>query len=803
MNLSLKTKPWAPFSIVEGNVMPQTEYVSMHNRRRKKKLTIDRVPIMLIPKARIREDGEMLINRSFGVVADDGTQGLYLSAISHILPASHKPTKSALKAVRYSSSLGRSEVDSGFGSMKRSVTFGDLSHSRSSIRTSDDLEIWSEASQSEDDEANIKSKAFAEEDGDDFSSYRLTRLADLADGPEHLDSFGGREPALITGEVTSRLKSKNFRRRKRHSHGSVQCEFCGAIVPESDMLRRKVTNSVVNVDCFHDWAMTKLGKRSDLQYLPRHNYVYRGRAPHFCNFVYQVQLHERSLDRPDTARTGNSDYGSERELLEEFVAGRRIGQWRKDSNASSSNSTLTVDCAAPRFENYNKGSVNSGTEGRPVSPSSTEDSVDDASLLRDNHFINPHSIEVKVTPVSEQKHKPPFSNSGVDFNEFDQDFNDADGISTASGTKSYKDSLSISTLTIPADSSTSGTGIDRLKAHSVPPVHIPSQSEIDEADQLSPRQPPPTPETLPISIDEKSPPAKKKACITKKTKKSVERTRKKMEDEEAENLTPEPGEVEAPHYQDEDLSPKEEPKINIVLPELPSPVIKEKTIKHKEKPTKIFISADDFFKPDPSQPNEKEILNERLRERRAEFDFSSLETANIMEDLKRAPPSRSFQGRLALSQQSCRFELPMDMQLLETMKPEEYIRKHCKITSRRKTLYKQIFLKHKDKIGVILLKDIEKSLKDVLVNTISSEQVAEICDVLQLNNDTKIDQTLFSGIAAFAERVLYPKFVTEETADMQEYQREKIECADFSALDWKFHGIKVNDAMHRLLKMLA
>ncbi|KAK3587653.1 hypothetical protein CHS0354_032859 [Potamilus streckersoni] len=736
MNMNLKTKPWAPFSIVEGNIVPQTEYISTHNRQRKKKLTIDRVPIMLIPKARIREDGEMLINRSFGVVADDGTQGLYLSAISHILPASHKPTKSALKAIRYSSSLGRSEVDSGFGSMKRSVTFGDLSHSRSSIRTSDDLEIWSEASQSGDEEADIKSKTFAEEDDDDVLSYRLTRLADLANAPQHLDSFGGKEPVLVTRVATSRPKSRNFTRRKRHSRGSVQCEFCGAIVPESDMLRKKVTNSFGTVDCFHDWVLAKLGKRSDLQYLPRHNYVYRGRAPHFCNFVYQVQLHERSLDRPDTARTGDSDHGSERELIEELVAGRRIGQWRKNSNAR-----------------------NSGTEGRPVSPSSTEDSVDDASLLRDNHFINPHSI---------------------------------------AGTKSYKDSLSLSTLTIPPDSSTSGSGMDRLKAHNVPPVHIPSQSEIEEADQLSPRQPPPTPETLLVLTDEKSPPAKKKACITKKTKKSSERTRKKMEDEEAENQAPELQEVETPNYQDEDQSAKEEPKFNIVLPELPSPAPKEKTTKHKEKPTKTFISADDFFKPDPS-----EILNERLRERRAEFDFSGLETANIMEDLKRAPPTRSFQGRLALSQQSCRFELPMDMQLLETMKPEEYIRKHCKITSRRKTLYKQVFLKHKDKTGVILLKDVEKSLKDVLVNTISSEQVNEICDVLQLNNDTKIDQTLFSGIAAFAERVLYPKFVTEETADMQEYQREKIECADFSALDWKFHGVKVNDAMHRLLKMLA
>lgn len=53
-------------------------------------------------------------------------------------------------------------------------------------------------------------------------------------------------------------------------------------------------------------------------------------------------------------------------------------------------------------------------------------------------------------------------------------------------------------------------------------------------------------------------------------------------------------------------------------------------------------------------------------------------------------------GRLALSKQSSRFELPMDMRLLEVMTPLEYLSRYCIVTSRRQMLYDKIYNKHKD-----------------------------------------------------------------------------------------------------------
>jgi hypothetical protein len=57
------------------------------------------------------------------------------------------------------------------------------------------------------------------------------------------------------------------------------------------------------------------------------------------------------------------------------------------------------------------------------------------------------------------------------------------------------------------------------------------------------------------------------------------------------------------------------------------------------------------------------------------------------------------------------------------------------------------------------LQDLEKAIKDVLINTISQEMVEKIFDMVGIDEDVQVDQKLFSGIAAFAERILYSRFV--------------------------------------------
>ena len=57
------------------------------------------------------------------------------------------------------------------------------------------------------------------------------------------------------------------------------------------------------------------------------------------------------------------------------------------------------------------------------------------------------------------------------------------------------------------------------------------------------------------------------------------------------------------------------------------------------------------------------------------------------------------------------------------------------------------------------MKDLEKAMKDVLINTLTSQQFNDLCDMIQIDEEEKIDYKLFGGLAALAERLLYPKFV--------------------------------------------
>jgi len=170
-------------------------------------------------------------------------------------------------------------------------------------------------------------------------------------------------------------------------------------------------------------------------------------------------------------------------------------------------------------------------------------------------------------------------------------------------------------------------------------------------------------------------------------------------------------------------------------------------------------------------------------------------------------PPWSF-GRLALSQQSCRFELPMDMTALETMSPQDYLRRHCMVSSNRLELYHRTFLQHRVKAhgergtGLVPYTNLEKCLRGVLVNTITTEEAEKLISMIEVTEDTKIDIELFCGIAALAERMLYPKFITYDTQDMKDHKKDKIECADFCALEWKFNGVKINPPIRKILETL-
>jgi len=162
-------------------------------------------------------------------------------------------------------------------------------------------------------------------------------------------------------------------------------------------------------------------------------------------------------------------------------------------------------------------------------------------------------------------------------------------------------------------------------------------------------------------------------------------------------------------------------------------------------------------------------------------------------------------GRLSLSKNICRFELPMDMLQFETLTPAQYLERYCRVTDRRKILYKRCFDKFKlksEKHDYLNEKLFEDALIDVHMKSINKSQVAMIVELACLKPTDQINLQLFTGLAALSERILFDHFVTEDTVDLPQYQKDKIECADFGSLNSKLDGLNVNKDMLKLLHSL-
>jgi len=161
-----------------------------------------------------------------------------------------------------------------------------------------------------------------------------------------------------------------------------------------------------------------------------------------------------------------------------------------------------------------------------------------------------------------------------------------------------------------------------------------------------------------------------------------------------------------------------------------------------------------------------------------------------------------LQGRLALSKQTSRFELPMDVRLLEAMTPMEYLTKYCIISTRRKALYKHIFQKvDKDRDNVITFKEMDRGLKEIHVDSITTEQVKKLIEMVEGNEKSTFNLAQFSAIAAFSERLLFSE--TQITEKNSVYSsKEVIEEADFCGLKSKLSGFPVNPTVRKILEVL-
>ncbi|XP_063396035.1 uncharacterized protein LOC134680749 isoform X8 [Mytilus trossulus] len=696
----------------DRNQISRLNKVKRQRLRPNQTVSIDSSPMMMLPKARIRTDYNQLNRRKMSVISADDTSGLHLSTISGSAIVSKSFSKSSLRNHHHSS---RSDVDSGIGSMRRSVTFDEISFGRSSFKSIDDIDAISDFDHQE-------SK---ERDDHIYEPFPEGRYNEM---PQYVDTYSDNQftPTKFSKKKKQKrvLPVSNPDTEENHE---ANCPICSGFNNQTARMQKYFGS----VDEFFKWFWSRWGKGSEGNNFQRRGYGLQGYRPRFCNIVKSMQLHSRE-GRDMSPCTGDSGFDE----FDYFTKdGRMINRWRKESTASS----IPEHPEVIKQDDLSKG-AGSGLDGKPGTPTSINEDLDRMDL------------------------------TNLRLQDDDDDL--------------LKKKRHIHTLTIPNDTTYRNTDDDHNRATE------------------SPTQPPPSPDVSFSKEPVKPPsPPKTKKPVTKKTLEKKPFNKKKKEDmEKPVEVPPPPREPTPPPP-----PPVEEKKEPIIvnlpepsLPEFKEPASKQK--KEKNKPEKFAIP-----KTEKPKVEDDSLFNDALTDHLKKFELMVSDMTSPEESPKKHTNKPvKITGRLALSQQSSRFTLPMDMKELETMTPKQYIVKYCKITKRRQHLYDNVY---RQTVGAVTkpmhYKELEKALKNVLVDTLNHEHYQYICELLEIKEGEDINSDLFAKMSALAERLLYPQYVTKETEDHKDYQKELIEVADFSALEWKFHGVNVRPDIQKLLKTLC
>ncbi|KAE8622596.1 hypothetical protein XENTR_v10005302 [Xenopus tropicalis] len=157
---------------------------------------------------------------------------------------------------------------------------------------------------------------------------------------------------------------------------------------------------------------------------------------------------------------------------------------------------------------------------------------------------------------------------------------------------------------------------------------------------------------------------------------------------------------------------------------------------------------------------------------------------------------------MGLSNKISRFEIPVDIKVLEDLTAQDYLRTYCRVCKRRQLYYKKFFDKFdKDRDGALSSQATEDALKHLYFNEISSSQVKDLMSLIKAKEDTKLDCMLFSSLCALSERLFYTTLVTEDTGSATN-KRQWLEAADFSGMSWKYAGCNIDETLKRLFGVL-
>ncbi|ALC44740.1 CG13449 [Drosophila busckii] len=214
-------------------------------------------------------------------------------------------------------------------------------------------------------------------------------------------------------------------------------------------------------------------------------------------------------------------------------------------------------------------------------------------------------------------------------------------------------------------------------------------------------------------------------------------------------------------------------------------------------------------------------LNRALREA-IKYMPKVSQTPAVEAETDKTMESSSYSSKMPrkFSKSATRFDVPMDLTNLKTMRPWDYLSKHVFVSQQRKQLYKRVFLKYlnrieepepenelgNDEVPLTEYKErtmawtsLPHALEDVLEFHGTEENVKRTLSYLDYSVQSAgdLDFRTWCGIVSFAERLVLsdPECSDDDTCD-------ELEKADFSSMEQIIAEFEVPEKLREIFKII-
>ncbi|XP_059139226.1 uncharacterized protein LOC131927537 [Physella acuta] len=163
-------------------------------------------------------------------------------------------------------------------------------------------------------------------------------------------------------------------------------------------------------------------------------------------------------------------------------------------------------------------------------------------------------------------------------------------------------------------------------------------------------------------------------------------------------------------------------------------------------------------------------------------------------------------SRLETACRSFRYELPFNKKLLEEMTPLQFLSTQTRLSRDQRRRYSELFKKYKNKLtDLVEFKNLFPALNVLFGSYLSVQNFDTLVICLFINEETKVDENVFIGLCAFADRLFWTAYLDceEDTFTVWEKNRTALEFADFENLRRKLVGLHLTKEMKALLYSLA